>query len=155
MNLGDFVLVIRESLLFKGTVVTGMLVFIAFCTILVLLGITMLLRQFFKRHPLVDRAHRMLIYLLTMTGVLALFIGGIIGIMLPVIPGVVLIVIGLLVMRRYHRWKWFDAQFAKHRRKLRKTALYKRFHLWRLEHRRRKRVRLQEKLNKLRERPRR
>ena len=156
--IGDLVRDATQSSFYKsvisGTVYTGTLVLIAFCILLVLVGVTFLLRQFFKRHPLVNRAHKILIYLLTMTGVMALFIGGIVGILLPIIPGVLFIFIGLLLMRKYHRWKWLDRQMGKARRSFKKTDIGSRYFAWRAQRRRlheeRLRQKLQEKINKAR-----
>jgi hypothetical protein len=74
-----------------------------FVLLLVLLGVVLLLRLFFRRHPLVTRAHKVLIYLLTMTGVIALLAAGVLGLLLPIIPGIPFVLAGLLLMRKYHK----------------------------------------------------
>jgi hypothetical protein len=156
----EFIGTIRQSAAYKsivdGTVATGMLLLIMILILMVMLCVTFLLRQFFKHHPVVNRAHKLLIYLLTMAGVVALFIAGIIGILLPVIPGVIFIFVGLLLMRKYHRWAWMDMQMARLRRSVKKTDLGSRFYAWRARRHRlreqRRKERLQEKLNKARKR---
>jgi len=70
----------------------------------VMLGVTIILRRFFKRHVLITRTHKVLIYMLTMSGVAALLFAGILGLVLPIIPGIPLLLAGLLLMRRYHRF---------------------------------------------------
>jgi fatty acid desaturase len=74
----------------------------------VLLGGTMLLHLFFKHHPLITRARRFFIYVLTMSGMLALVIAGIMGFMLPLIPGIPFLLAGLLLLRRHHKWPWLE-----------------------------------------------
>lgn len=131
-----------ESPFLRGAVSAGVLLLILLLILLVLLGITILLRMFFRRHPLVDRAHRVLAYLVTMAGVVVLLIGGILGMVLPIIPGIVLIIFALVLLRKYHKNKWLDSkirylQIRMHiRRSVRKLKARIRKH--RLERRRRR-----------------
>jgi hypothetical protein len=147
---------VHNSAVYRGTIVTGTLLLISLGIILALLCVTFFLRQFFKRHPLVNRIHRILIYLLTMGGVLALFIAGLIGIVLPIIPGIIFILIGLLLMRRYHRWVWLDEKIMFYRKKMRKSPLWIKIRTYfraRKQEIQVRKERLQEKLNKHGKRP--
>jgi hypothetical protein len=93
------------------------IVFIAFTVVVgVLLILTYLLKTFFYRHSVVNQFHKTLIYLFTMSGVVLLFIGGILGVLLPIIPGIPLIIAALLLMRKYHRWEWLEGKIATFRR---------------------------------------
>jgi UPF0716 family protein affecting phage T7 exclusion len=145
-----------DSPLYRGTVLTGQLLILAFLVILLLFCITVLVRIFIKRHPLITRAHKILLYLLTMSGVLILFLGAIIGAMLPIIPGFLFLFLGVLLMRKYHKWTWIEGKFTRARNQFRKTGLGKRFYAWRQrmhkEHearvRERKRLRMERELQR-------
>jgi hypothetical protein len=108
----------RESKLFSGTVSVGITVLSVFLAILLLLGVTFLLRQFFKRYTVINQAHRILIYMLTMSGVVLLILAGLLGLVLPLIPGIPLLLAGVLLMRRYHRFHWIEATMAWCKKKL-------------------------------------
>lgn len=160
--LKDAVMTLQDSLLYRGTLFTGTVLVFVVCILAILLGVTFLLRIFFKRHPVVNRAHKTLIYLLTMAGVLALLFAGFVFSMVPLIPGVLFVFIALLLMRRYHRWVWLDRKIALIARQIRRTTLGQRYYAWRKrireerlrrkeERLRQKQIVIQEKLNKLRE----
>lgn len=88
--------------------------------IAVLLAATLILHIFFKHHPFIRRARKILIYLLTICGVLALLMGGILGLVLPIIPGIVLILAGLLLLRKYHKFTWLENRIHALKMKLRR-----------------------------------
>jgi formate-dependent nitrite reductase membrane component NrfD len=98
----------RHSKLFSGTVSFGVTVLSVFLAILLLLCVTFLLRQFFKRYAFINHAHKILIYLLTMSGVVMLILAGLLGLVLPLIPGIPLLLAALLLMRKYHRFAWVE-----------------------------------------------
>lgn len=108
--LSEAVSAIRESWIVKSAIHTGLLLLVLVLVLLVLLGVTFLLKWFFGKDPTVDRAHRIVISLLTMVGVVILMIGGLLGLFLPIIPGVLLIFFALALMRKYYRNAWLDAK---------------------------------------------
>jgi hypothetical protein len=103
--------IITRSNAFQDTVFLTKIVLIVVVILGILVTITFLLRRFFKNH-MVNRAHKILIYLFTMAGVLALIIGGLLGIALPIIPGIPLLIGAFLLMRKYHRWEWLERKIA-------------------------------------------
>jgi hypothetical protein len=110
---------LEHSRIFLGTKYFGAAMLAFMVLLCILLLITLLLRRFFKRHPLVTRVHRILIYLLTMSGVFLLVVAGVLGLFLPIIPGIPLLLAGLLLMRRYHKSKWLEKKIAVFRRRVR------------------------------------
>jgi hypothetical protein len=113
---------VKASPLLIGAVSTGAALLIVLCVLCICLAITYILRQFFKRHPLINRAHRLLIYLITMGGVVILLLGGILGLILPIIPGFVLILFALVLLRRYYRTPWMESKIKMLRKALRKRV---------------------------------
>lgn len=115
---------LRGSALLKGAIsLVWALLFIGGVLILLLL-LTFLLRQFFRAHEGIKKTQRILIYLLTMAGVLILTIGGLLGIILPVIPGFLLLLIALLLLRRYHKHPWIENKILYLRWRLRLREQY-------------------------------
>lgn len=111
---------IATSWLVKG-LAYGAAVFAAISIIIaVLLAATLILHIFFKHHPFIRQARKTLVYLLTICGVLALLMGGILGLVLPVIPGIVLILAGLLLLRKYHKFTWLENRIRALKAKIRR-----------------------------------
>jgi hypothetical protein len=104
---------------YHGTVWSGIVALAIILSLAILFAFTWLLRRFFIKHPVIDRAHRMLIYLLTMSGVALLLVAGVLGVLLPVIPGIPLLIAGFLLMRKYHPWPWLEARIAALKARLR------------------------------------
>lgn len=100
--------ILERSHIFTGVTYASYFFLAVFLSLLVLLFVTVLLRMFFKHHPMINRAHRVLIYLLTMTGVAALLLAGMMGLLLPIIPGIPLILAALFLMRKYHKVPWIE-----------------------------------------------
>jgi hypothetical protein len=98
----------RHSRLFDNTVSIGVTVLSVFLAILLLLSVTFMLRQFFKRYTIINQAHKILIYMLTMSGVVMLILAGVAGLMLPLIPGIPLLLGALLLIRKYHKFVWLE-----------------------------------------------
>ena len=118
--------VVRDGAI-HGVITLGAALAIVAVTLGVFVGITFLLRRYFRHHRFVNRAHRTGVYLLTMLGVAILLVGAFLGALLPVIPGVLFLLLALLLMRRYHRSKWVDARIRYFRFKLRiKRAIRRR-----------------------------
>ena len=102
-----------------GTKYLGIGVAAFIVIIAILLLITIVLHRFFTRHPVVTRARKVLIYLLTMSGVFLLIVAGILGLFLPIIPGIPLLLAGLLLMRKYHKSVWLEEKIAAFKRRMR------------------------------------
>ena len=99
---------IRDSTIFRGAVSALVFLVILIVLLLVLLGFILLLRHVFKEHVVVKRAHRIIVYLLTITGMIACFLGGLLGFIFPIIPGLLLFLAGLLLLRRIYKNEWVD-----------------------------------------------
>lgn len=104
---------VQTSPILHGAISTGKALAITISVLLVLAGITYILRRFFHRHEGIRLIHRFVIYLLTMVGVLALLFAGVVGIMLPVIPGVLFLLLGFILLRRYYKYPWVDHQIRR------------------------------------------
>jgi hypothetical protein len=99
---GEFAKV-QQARFYEETLVVGTGILALFLSLVVMLGVTYSLRLFFKKHEFVTKTHKVLIYILTMSGVIALLLAGILGIFLPIIPGIPLLMAAFLLMRRYHK----------------------------------------------------
>ncbi|MBR9700240.1 hypothetical protein GOV11_00030 [Candidatus Woesearchaeota archaeon] len=86
--------------------------------LLVIFGVLFILKRVFKGDKDISRAYRATIYLLTMATAIVLFMGGILGIVIPAIPGFLLLIFSLLLFRRYHKSHWVDSQIQYIRIKL-------------------------------------
>jgi type III secretory pathway component EscV len=111
-TLQDGMVVVKNSRVVHDTINVGYAFIVVVCILLILVSITFLLRRFFRNHE-VNRIHRILIYLLTMAGILALVIAGILGALLPLLPGIPFFIAALLLMRKYHKWQWLETQIKK------------------------------------------
>ena len=119
---------IHDSWLLKGVAFGVAGIIILFIILAALLGMVILLHRFFIQHPVITRARRILAYLLTMVGVIALVIGGLLGLILPIIPGIALLLAGFLLLRKYHKFVWIELKikhFKKQMRKLRNKKINK------------------------------
>jgi hypothetical protein len=103
---------IRDSTILRGAVSTLAFFLILLCILFILTCVSYTLRRYFRRHEGIKRVHRLFIYLMTMTGVVVLLTGGLLGLVFPFIPGVFLILAALLLLRRYHRSQWIDHKIS-------------------------------------------
>lgn len=118
---------VRTSPLVTGAISLVTILTIMFCIFLILLGVTFLLRMFFKNHPTIDMFHKTFLYVVTMSGVIVLLVGGVLGLALPLIPGALLIILGLVLLRKYHRSEWMDRHLVRLTIKMRLKHSWRRF----------------------------
>lgn len=111
---------VMHSWMLQGLAYGAAILIASTIIIAALLAATIVLHSFFKRHPVIKRARKVLVYLLTICGVLALVLAGILGLVLPVIPGVVLILAGLLLLRKYHKFSWLEKKIRSLRERVRR-----------------------------------
>jgi ABC-type phosphate transport system permease subunit len=102
---------VQESTILKHAVGIVAFLLIVLLLLFLIFLFTLTLRSFFKHHPFVNRAHRSVVYLLSMVGVCVLLTGALVGAMLPIVPGVLFLFFALLLLRKYHRNEWLDNRF--------------------------------------------
>jgi hypothetical protein len=109
---------VRHSDIFRAAIIFGKILLVVLIVLGILIGVTFLLRRFFKNHVVVNRAHRVLIYIFTMAGVLALVMAGLLGVVLPIIPGIPFLIAAFFLMRKYHKSAWIEEKVAALKQKL-------------------------------------
>jgi len=114
----DGLAAIGRSDFVRGAFSILVVLIVVFTLIALLFLLTYILRKFVHRDPIIDRTHRTLIYLLTMGGAVTLILAGFLGVFLPILPGIVLVVAGLLLLRRYHRWQWLETRITRLKEKV-------------------------------------
>jgi len=110
---------VRASAIWKGAITTGLLLLAVVGVIAVIATVLFALRQFFKRDPTIRKAYKISVYLLTLSGVIILLFGALVGFFVPVIPGLLLLLLALILLRRIYRNKWMDKNINRLRWQLR------------------------------------
>jgi hypothetical protein len=111
---------VRSSVLFHNVASVLIVLTLVVCALVLMFCMTVLAGYIWRGNHFLHSLSVVLLYSLTMCGVIMLALLGILGLFLPLIPGIPLLLGALLLLRKYHRWEWLEEKIAEWKKGLRR-----------------------------------